>query len=84
MLTFRWGCVGGLVKGCPLICGGFDGTYLKDCIFIGQSNQPIKMLEERRGASGIVLGQSVLWIVGGRDGRYSGLNTSEFIQIGKP
>ena len=41
------------------------------------------MLEERRGASGIVLGQSVLWIVGGRDGRFSGLSSSEFIQIGR-
>ena len=41
------------------------------------------MLEKRRGASGIVLAQSVLWIVGGRDGKYSGLNSSEFIQIGK-
>ena len=41
------------------------------------------MLEERRGASGIVLGQSVLWIVGGRDGRFSGLSSSEFIQKGR-
>ena len=67
----RWGAVGGLVKGQPLICGGHDGnSYLKDCVIFGQLHRDSTMLEKRRGAACVSLNKTVLWVTGGRGDTY--------------
>ena len=67
----RWGAVGGLVKGQPLICGGHDGnSYLKNCVIFGQSHSDSTLLEKRRGAACVSLNKTVLWVTGGRGDNY--------------
>ena len=71
--------VGELIsKQFPLICGG-DLSDL--CFVIGQSESSLvaKMLEKRRGASGLLLNENTFWISGGYNGENL-LNSSEIIE----
>ena len=84
----RYGCVGGLLKGQPVICGGGSHTdVFQDYFTINEPNKKTNMLQKRCHASGVVLNQNKLWIVGGDGGskwyeNVSG-NTSEFISLEK-
>ena len=80
----RFGSVGGLLLGQPLICGGYncyENEYFQDCIKLGQSETKHDfLLEKRCGAASVVLDQKTLWITGGEDGDKD-LLTTEFISL---
>ena len=59
------GATGGLLQNSPIVCGGYDGNYSRDCVVIGQPEMEMKMIEKRDGAASVALDQSTLWIVGG-------------------
>ena len=79
----RFGSVGGLLMGQPLICGGYncyDNEYLQDCVKLGHSETKFDLLEKRCGAASVVLDQKTLWVTGGEDGN-DDLLTTEFISL---
>ena len=79
----RFGSVGGLLLGQPLICGGYncyDNEYLQNCVKLGHSETKFDLLEKRCGAASVVLDQKTLWVTGGEDGN-DDLLTTEFISL---
>ena len=81
----RWGAVGGWIQNKPVIFGGSNGlmSRIKDGFFIRNKSpisKPIKMMEERYGASAVVLNDDTLWIVGGANGTQD-LSSSEFVTL---
>ena len=79
----RFGSVGGLLMGQPLICGGYncyDNEYLQNCIKLGHSETKFDLTEKRCGAASVVLDQKTLWVTGGEDGN-DDLLTTEFISL---
>ena len=85
--TCRGGAVGGLLRGQPIICGGYKHPLVfQDCFFVGQPresdhSQTNNMLFKRAAASSIVLSPDTLWIVGGYDPDYDHLNSTEFVRF---
>ena len=82
----RFGSVGGMVSGQPVICGGYnlyDDEYLQDCVILGQPNDKMKLLQKRTGAGSVVLDHETLWVVGGETG-IEDLKSTEFISLHKP
>ena len=71
---------GGLLQNSPIVCGGFNWRFSKDCVVIGQPE--MKMIEERDSAASVVLDQNTLWVVGGYNGNR--LCSTEFIKLGQP
>ena len=65
LLAVRWGSVGGFISNSPVLCGGQDeyGPWA-DCEVVGNQNKHIMMSERRASASGVVLNETTLWIVG--------------------
>ena len=55
-----------------------------DCIFIGQPNKTLKMLERRIFASSVVLNETTLWVTGGIGEGGHSLYSTEFIPIDQP
>ncbi len=75
------GAVGGLLDGkYPTLCSGYAGWYkVSGCQVIGRPDVNLELLQDRVGAAGVVLNNTILWIVGGS--KYIGThNTTEFIR----
>ena len=75
---------GGLLQTTPIVCGGEDSQeiILPDCVVIGQTEMKRNMVEKRKLAASVALDQSMLWIVGGRNG--SILKSTEYIKLDQP
>jgi len=88
--TQRWAAVGGVLKGRPLICGGFNGTHsFKDCFYISgdQVNNQPSMSQIRSFATSLVLkdpatNEEYMWVVGGFED--VDLSSTEFVYTDKP
>ena len=81
----RFGSVGGIVSGQPVICGGYnlyEDEYLKDCVILGHPNDKMELLQKRTGAGCVVLDHETLWVVGGETG-IEDLKSTEFISLNK-
>ena len=89
-LPERWGSVGALMNGKPVICGGYntsDNEYLQDILVLGndenQSSFNLSLTEKRSGAASVLLDDYTLWIVGG-DAGFQDLRSTEFLSLDKP
>ena len=79
----RFGSVGGMVSGQPLICGGYNAyedEYFQDCLNLGHSNNQMDLLQKRANAASVVLDNGTLWVVGGESG-FNDLQSTEFISL---
>ena len=53
----RFGSVGGMVSGQPVICGGYnlyEDEYLKDCVILGHPNDKMELLQNLSTNSDII------------------------------
>ena len=78
--------VGGFVYNQPVLCGGYFNyelrKYFQDCFVPGQPDKKMNMLEKRGFASSVVLEDlQKLWIVGGKSGFDTPLNSTELISL---
>ena len=80
-----WGAIGGLVDGQPMICGGrASKIYHEECYTITKTKTTFvtKMTTHRRyAASGVVMNNTKLWVLGGYDGS-TWARTTEYVQFG--
>ena len=83
-IPHRIGSVGAILQGQPIICGGYKSpNFCQDCFIIGQPSIKMNMLNKRTSASSVVLNQNTLWIVGGRDGEFDHLCSTEYVKLGQ-
>ena len=75
----RYGSTGGVLGTIPVICGGYGGGYLNECLLYGTS-QVITMNSKRYYASSVAINPNKIWILGGQDGN-TYLDTTEFVTI---
>ena len=80
---YTFAATGALVDGKPLICGGDDAKN-DECYMITKSSTSFisKMNTKRAYAASVVLNNNILWVLGGSDGLFSHLSSTEYIQIG--
>ena len=87
----RTNAVGTMFGNAPILCGGYDGSYLNSCISFQNSqwSQSHIMIEERSYSAGVKINSNVinntLWVLGGYAepgyGYYS--DSTEFIIQGQ-
>ena len=75
----QWGSTGGVLGTTPIICGGFNGNYLNECLLHGTSDV-ITMNSKRLLASSVVINPNKIWILGGSDGS-NVLDSTEFVTL---
>ena len=67
----RYGPIGAMFDNAPILCGGYDGSYLNSCISFqnNQWSQSHIMIEERSYSAGVKINSNVinntLWVLGG-------------------
>ena len=75
--------MGGLINEAPILCGGRDSNneVYDSCIVFSQTKTSIKMYEPRFLAASVVLNETTLWLLGGFDGGFSTLRSTELITM---
>ena len=77
------GAVGGLLQNQPVICGTWNGNTFHDCIFIGQPDKSIQIMEERFGSSSVLIDKNKLWIIGEKNSTiFISLDKESSVQVG--
>ena len=82
--NFRSKAAGTMLANAPLLCGGFDGSFIDTCISYQDSewSQTQTMVNKRNMAAGVKVNSTTFWILGGYDGS-SCLDYTEFIIQGQ-
>ena len=79
--------VGTMLGNAPLLCGGYDGSWLDTCISYHQDSewtQSNSMVQARYSAAGVKVNSTTLWILGGYDvDDSSNFDSTEFIIQGQ-
>ena len=69
----------------PINCGDADEDHtFEDCVFIGQQEKRMKMVEKRMAFTGIAFDETTLWIVGDSCEDNNVLCSTEFLKLGHP
>ena len=81
---FRSDAAGTMLANAPLLCGGFDGSFIDTCISYQDSewSQTQTMVNKRNMAAGVKVNSTTFWILGGCDSS-SCLDYTEFIIQGQ-
>lgn len=75
-ISYRYWSAGGMLGTTPVICGGWNGTSLDECLFYG-TNHVITMNSKRGYHSSVALSDNRIWMLGGYGSYY--LDSTEFI-----